>query len=475
MLYDAFICHASEDKAALVRPLAERLRAEHVEVWYDEFSLSVGDSLRRSIDRGLSQSRFGIVVLSPSFFAKRWSGWELDGLVARQNDGRQEVILPVWHDVGHSDVLAYSPSLADKLAATSASGLEEVVRKLVAVIRPQGSTLVIARDHLLDNGFSPPVVTDDWWLDVAAASESNDMEGDWQEPMGWGRWGFPLPARSEIPAERGWRLACAAMQMAWQEEAARRPITQIARPERVHEFIESQPHLQEVCSDYLRYLIAYAPQLVIPGFGGQYEDEIDTRYRASVAEGTRRRAANDPGGTGLTVDHRPPGCEEEFALRDPVFGGYEAPLIACGFVQGYAVANGPPVRYYENIDYVAWLLSDESQWLPAAVREVLTRGIAGWGVWGWHRGEHRRIVSLGFQEEPFSGAFSAALERTRTRETFRPGRDARRDAEHRLSFSAHWLGLPEDGATLAARLINEDFLGHYFAGRIDRRSRRAGV
>jgi hypothetical protein len=111
VLYDAFICHASEDKAALVRPLAERLRAEHVEVWYDEFSLSVGDSLRRSIDRGLSQSRFGIVVLSPSFFAKRWSGWELDGLVARQNDGRQEVILPVWHDVGHSDVLAYSPSL----------------------------------------------------------------------------------------------------------------------------------------------------------------------------------------------------------------------------------------------------------------------------------------------------------------------------------------------------------------------------
>ena len=188
-------------------------------------------------------------------------------------------------------------------------------------------------------------------------------------------------------------------------------------------------------------MIAYAPQLVIRGFGGQYEDEIDTRYRASVAEGTQRRATNDPGGTGLTVDHRPPGCDEEFALRDPVFGGYEAPLIACGFVQGYAVANGPPVRYYENIDYVAWLLSDESQWLPAAVREMLTRGIAGWGVWGWHRGE----------------------------------RDARRDSEHRLSFSSHWLCLPEDGATLTARLINEDFLGHYFAGRIDRRSRRAGV
>src|SRR5665647_270317 len=92
MLYDAFICHASEDKADFVRPLAEQLRAQHVEVWYDEFSLKVGDSLRRSIDRGLSQSRFGIVVFSPDFFKKQWSQWELDGLVARQNAGDRSLI-----------------------------------------------------------------------------------------------------------------------------------------------------------------------------------------------------------------------------------------------------------------------------------------------------------------------------------------------------------------------------------------------
>src|SRR6266508_214308 len=106
MLYDAFICHASEDKDGFVRPLAERLRAERVEVWYDEFSLNVGDSLRRSIDRGLSQSRFGIVVLSPGFFGKRWSQWELDGFVARQNSGDSDVILPVWHRLQREDVLA---------------------------------------------------------------------------------------------------------------------------------------------------------------------------------------------------------------------------------------------------------------------------------------------------------------------------------------------------------------------------------
>ena len=82
VLYDVFVSHASEDKDSFVRPLAERLREAHIEVWYDEFSLKVGDSLRRSIDRGLTQARFGIVVLSPHFFAKQWSQWELDGLVA---------------------------------------------------------------------------------------------------------------------------------------------------------------------------------------------------------------------------------------------------------------------------------------------------------------------------------------------------------------------------------------------------------
>lgn len=65
--YDAFISHASEDKDGLVRPLAELLRKQGFAIWYDEFQLKVGDSLRRSIDNGLAHSRFGIVVLSPDF------------------------------------------------------------------------------------------------------------------------------------------------------------------------------------------------------------------------------------------------------------------------------------------------------------------------------------------------------------------------------------------------------------------------
>ena len=64
--WDVFISHAHEDKTSLAAPLATELQTRNLRVWYDEFTLKVGDSLRRSIDRGLARSRFGIVILSPS-------------------------------------------------------------------------------------------------------------------------------------------------------------------------------------------------------------------------------------------------------------------------------------------------------------------------------------------------------------------------------------------------------------------------
>ncbi|MBG6188208.1 TIR domain-containing protein [Flavobacterium sp. CAN_S2] len=65
--YDFFISHASEDKDDIVRSLADSLKENGFEVWYDEFELKIGDSLRKKIDSGLINSRFGIVIISPSF------------------------------------------------------------------------------------------------------------------------------------------------------------------------------------------------------------------------------------------------------------------------------------------------------------------------------------------------------------------------------------------------------------------------
>lgn len=132
--YDAFISHASEDKDEVARPLAEALKELGFWVWYDEFTLEVGDSLRQSIDKGLINSRFGIVILSPSFFAKQWPQYEMNGLVAREIEGTK-VILPVWHQVDKKDVLRYSPPLADKLAlSTSSLSMKEVAKRLGRVL-----------------------------------------------------------------------------------------------------------------------------------------------------------------------------------------------------------------------------------------------------------------------------------------------------------------------------------------------------
>ena len=57
--WDVFVSHASEDKDAFVRPLAAALQSLGVSIWYDEFSLRVGDSLSRSIDKGIAGSRLG--------------------------------------------------------------------------------------------------------------------------------------------------------------------------------------------------------------------------------------------------------------------------------------------------------------------------------------------------------------------------------------------------------------------------------
>lgn len=134
--YDAFISHASEDKRELARPLAELLTDRGLKVWYDEMTLTIGDSLRRSIDRGLRNSRFGIVILSPSFFEKNWPQYELDGLVAREASGDNKVILPLWHKVSKDEVLNYSPPLADKLALSTATHtIKQLADELEQVLR----------------------------------------------------------------------------------------------------------------------------------------------------------------------------------------------------------------------------------------------------------------------------------------------------------------------------------------------------
>lgn len=129
--HDVFISHASEDKEDFVRPLAMALIAKGLEVWYDEFTLRIGDSLRQKIDRGVATSRVGLVILSPSFIGKGWTNYELDGIVTRTVSGEQ-ILLPIWHNITKQQVIDFSPSLADKVARSSATHTVEDIATEIA-------------------------------------------------------------------------------------------------------------------------------------------------------------------------------------------------------------------------------------------------------------------------------------------------------------------------------------------------------
>ena len=129
-IFDVFISHASEDKDTIVRSLATELVGQGLKVWYDEFTLRIGDSLRQKIDKGLAKSRVGLVVLSPSFVSKGWTNYELDGIVTRTVSGDQ-ILLPIWHNITKQEVIDFSPSLADKVARSTAT---HTVREIAAEI-----------------------------------------------------------------------------------------------------------------------------------------------------------------------------------------------------------------------------------------------------------------------------------------------------------------------------------------------------
>lgn len=132
----AFISHDSRDKP-FVRELATRLHLMRCPVWYDEYSLMVGDSLRESIDNGLRETAKCIVVLSPNFLSNPgWTKAEFNAAMNKHISNGGSVILPIWHNVSKAEVEEYSGLMVDTVALKSDIDIEELARKLFAAIIP---------------------------------------------------------------------------------------------------------------------------------------------------------------------------------------------------------------------------------------------------------------------------------------------------------------------------------------------------
>ena len=131
--YDFFISHASSDKETFVDGFVAKATAAGLRVWDDRFSISWGDSIRQKIDLGFRNSYFGVVVLSPDFFSRPWTNYELDAIIQRDlsGDGR---ILPIWHRLTKDDVQQHAPSLVGRLALSTASlSSDAIVEELIRV------------------------------------------------------------------------------------------------------------------------------------------------------------------------------------------------------------------------------------------------------------------------------------------------------------------------------------------------------
>lgn len=135
--WDVFILHASEDKESVAKPFAEKLRKLNLDVWYDEFSLKWGKSLRKSIDEGLSNSLFGIVVLSKIFFQKTWTQIELDGLTTIMTTTGKDIILPLRYEISHDEVAKVSPTLAGIFSRSWDEGIDNLANEVKELVEGQ--------------------------------------------------------------------------------------------------------------------------------------------------------------------------------------------------------------------------------------------------------------------------------------------------------------------------------------------------
>lgn len=127
--YDVFVSHATEDKENFSDEFVDILQQKYnLKVWYDAVSIKWGDSIRAEIDKGLKKLRFEVVILSRSYISKYWTNYELEGLFQGESNGGK-LILPVWHNITKQEVQKFSPSLAGKMAMSTAIMTPDELRR----------------------------------------------------------------------------------------------------------------------------------------------------------------------------------------------------------------------------------------------------------------------------------------------------------------------------------------------------------
>lgn len=129
-LRDAFLCHAWEDRQGVAKDLHELLAAAGVKVWFSERDLALGVPMMRGIDKGLANSRVGLVLVTPALLVKLQkesiADKELSELLARNQ------LIPVVHNTTYAALRVVSPLLASRTGLDTAEDSMAVVAAKIA-------------------------------------------------------------------------------------------------------------------------------------------------------------------------------------------------------------------------------------------------------------------------------------------------------------------------------------------------------
>jgi hypothetical protein len=119
-LKDVFICHASEDKSDIIKPLVAAFKRESISYWYDKAEIKWGDSIIEKVNDGLRISRYVIVVISKSFLSKNWPKRELNSALNIEASTGKVRVLPLIVGTGEvkRDIFQKYPLLNDKFYLT---------------------------------------------------------------------------------------------------------------------------------------------------------------------------------------------------------------------------------------------------------------------------------------------------------------------------------------------------------------------
>lgn len=132
-LRDVFLCHAWDDRQGAAKELHDLLESRGVRVWFSEKDVGLGVPLLRAIDKGLANSKVGIVLVTPALLrrlpAEGIADKELSALLARER------LVPVVHGTTYEALREVSPLLASRSGlSTVEEPITDVAAKLAELV-----------------------------------------------------------------------------------------------------------------------------------------------------------------------------------------------------------------------------------------------------------------------------------------------------------------------------------------------------